>query len=176
MTHHEWMIWFWNTYGRMPTWEEKQAWMAGGAGGGGDGNGDAGGDAVGDTGDDTGGDTEGGTDTGMSPELEAVLENFRNALAMFTTQPGFVTGEGGPGGWSGLTANWMQQYEGMLENQFLQQYLQQATADPAGELPEYKPMDWLSTFDPEQARRMYNPAPQPTGWRVPVTTTRRLRI
>ena len=112
----------------------------------------------------------------MSPELEAVLENFRNALAMFTTQPGFVTGEGGAGGWSGLTANWLQQYEGMLENRFLQQYLQRQTADPTGQLQEYTPMDWLSAFDPEKARRMYNPAPRPTGWTMPVTTTRRLRI
>lgn len=175
MTFQEWLRWFRSEYGRIPTMQERYNWFST------EGAGVAGAvpaqepavtaaaepapEAV----------TAAGAPE-MSPELEAILEEFRNALAMYTTQPGFVTGEGGVGGWSMPTAQWMRQTAPGLENLFLETYLRRSAADPSGQLPEYTSMDWLSAFDPEQARRMTPPAVYPTGWRSPVVTTRRLRI
>lgn len=185
MSFQEWLRWFRSEYGRIPTMQERYNWFN--TQGVGTAHRDGGGrrdeepepepePPVPEPTPEPAPEPAPGPE--MSPELEAILEEFRNALAMFTTQPGFVTGEGGVGGWSMPTAQWMRQTAPNLENLFLETYLRRSAADPTGELPEYTSMDWLSKFDPEQARRMTQPlgTVRPTGWRSPVVTTRRLRI
>jgi len=132
--------------------------------GGGDQNG---GDQNG--GDQNGGDADGGDTT---DPLDKILEEFRNALATYIIQPGFVTGAGGVGGWSIPVADWLRRNTGLLEQRFLERYMQQQTG--GGDLVEYTPMDFLAQLQPEVMRRM-TPTFQPTG-RMPAVTTRRLRV
>lgn len=113
-----------------------------------------------------------GVPDALMPVLE---EEFANALAMFISNPGFITGAGGVGGWSTPVADWMRRYSEPIESQWLSEYLRRS-ATAGTELPEYSAVDFLSQYNPQVGYRMTPPPGRsPGGWQMPITSTRRMR-
>ena len=102
--------------------------------------------------------------------IDAILQNFQNALAAYITKPG--EGQGGFG--AGL-ADWLRQNQDYLQQRFLEEYMRRQMGQ-GNNLQAYTPQNYLAGFNPFTQYYMTPPQYRGNVGRMPAISTRALRV
>jgi len=101
--------------------------------------------------------------------LDAIMQQFNNALATYIGKPGQ-----GPGGFGAGLADWIRQNQDYLQQRFLEEYMRKQQGQP--NLQAYTPQNWLAQFNPFVQYYMTPPQYRGNVGRMPAISTRALRV